>query len=180
MSLGVQAPADIDLEAIAFTLQAQVRYRSLESCEARIIGFNDSAVITVDPSKGEARARFSIGHELGHWHYHRGRSSICRADEIGGLSHASPTHPERVADAYAADLLLPPYLFEPEAKKLKRATFNAVDELSKAFRASRTATALRLLEYGPEPAILVCHSINGRRWFRRSKSVPVRWFPVNF
>jgi hypothetical protein len=177
MSLGVEAPADIDLEVIAFTLQAEVRYRQLDSCEARIIGYKGRAIITIDPSRGAPRARSSIGQELGHWHYHRGRSSICRSSEIGNHDQQSKLGPERVADSYAADLLLPPYLFAPASRKFKRVTFAGIEELATVFRSSRTATALRVLDYGPEPAVLVCHGIGGRRWFRRGKGIPDRWFP---
>ena len=175
LELGIQDPKEIDLEAIAFCVGAKVRYSELESCEARIIGFGDQAVITVDPRHGRERARFSIGHELGHWQFHRGRSAICRSEEIGNASNAS--HTERQADGFAADLLLPRYLFEPAAAKLRKTSFSAVGELARLFQASRTATALRMIDYGPEPAILVCHSAKGRRWFKRGKDVPDRWFP---
>jgi hypothetical protein len=46
--LGVTEPGEIDLEAIAFHLGAHVRYRTLDGCEARIIGSNDTAIITVN------------------------------------------------------------------------------------------------------------------------------------
>jgi hypothetical protein len=176
MSLGIDDPKAIDLEAIAWCVGAEVRYAALESCEARIIGYGDRAIITVDRRHGPARTRFSIGHELGHWNHHRGRSSVCRADDIGG--HTRPmSHPERIADSYGADLLLPPYLFQPAAAKLKRTTFAAVDHLAEQFQSSRTATAMRLVDLGPEPAIVVCHGVNGRKWFKRGPAVPDRWFP---
>ncbi len=176
VGLGIDEPKQIDLEAIAWTLGAEVRYAVLDSCEARIIGFGDRAIITVDQRHGRPRQRFSIGHELGHWHHHRGKSSVCRSDDIGNFARG-PTHPERVADAFASDLLLPRYLFEPAARKLKRATFAAVDELADTFQTSRTATALKLIDLGPEPAMLICHSAAGRRWFKRGRDVPDRWFP---
>ena len=179
-SAGVSQPGDIDLEAIAWLRGAEVRYAPLKSCEARIIGFGERAIITVDNRYGPARTRFSIGHELGHWHYHRGKSSVCRQEDIGGTpgaSERSVVNPERVADAFAADLLLPRYLFEPAAEKLKRTTFAGVDALAKAFQASRTATAIRMVDFGPEPAVLICHGPKGRKWFRRSSDVPERWFP---
>jgi len=175
LELGIDDPREIDLEAIAFCVGAKVRYSELESCEARIIGFGDKAVITVDPRHGRERARFSIGHELGHWNFHRGRSAICRSEEIGNA--ASSSHTERQADSFAADLLLPRYLFEAAAMKLRKTSFAAVSELARLFQASRTATALRLVDYGPEPSILICHSAKGRRWFKRGKDVPDRWFP---
>ena len=39
--LGVTDPDDIDLEAIAWTMGAEVRYRPLDGCEARILGRDD-------------------------------------------------------------------------------------------------------------------------------------------
>ncbi len=87
-SFGVTNPEDIDIEAIAWALGAKVRYDVLESCEARIIGFKDRAIITVKNEGDSRRRRFSIAHELGHWQHHRGRSSICRASDIGSPEQA--------------------------------------------------------------------------------------------
>ena len=36
--LGIVEPEEIDVEAIAWHLSAKVRYRSLHSCEARLVG----------------------------------------------------------------------------------------------------------------------------------------------
>ena len=58
-----------------------------------------------------------------------------------------------------------------------KATFDAVDQIRAEFQTSRTATALRMVDYGPEPALLVCHGPDGRRWFKRGPAVPDRWFP---
>lgn len=175
-SLGVTDPRDIDLEAIAFDQGATVKYRSLNGCEARILGYSDRAVITVDNRRLKSRVRFSTAHELGHWHNHRGRSLMCRSEDIGNPGN-SPFHPERVADSYAADLLLPRYLFVPRANALGKATFEALDKLKDDFLTSITATAIRLVEYGPEPAMLVCHGQLGRKWFNRPRHIPERWFP---
>jgi Zn-dependent peptidase ImmA (M78 family) len=175
LSLGIVDPKDLDLEAIAWCQGAEVRYATLASCEARIIGYGNRAIITVDPSHGSARTRYSIGHELGHWAHHRGSSSICRSDEIG--AHTPKNGSERIADGYAADLLMPSYLFKPAALRLKKVTFSAVTELANLFQTSRTATALRLVGVGPEPAMLICHGPEGRKWFNRGPDVPERWFP---
>lgn len=176
LSLGIDAPGDIDVEAIAWDAGAEVRFAQLDSCEARIIGYGSRAIITVEARSILPRKRFSVAHELGHWKYHRGRSFVCRSDDIGNQVRGT-TDPERVADAYAADLLLPAFLFEPLARKARRATFEAVDDIRAQFQMSRTAVALRMVDMGPEPAMLVCHGPSGRRWFRRGADVPDRWFP---
>lgn len=174
--LGITEPREIDLEAIAYDAGALVRYERLDGCEARIIGVGDRAVISVDPSRGHRRKRFSTGHELGHWRHHRGKSFRCRPDDIGGNVLAE-THPERVADAYAADLLLPAYLFRPLAQQFRASTLEAVDKLADIFDVSLTATARRLVDWGPDAAILICHTAHGRKWFHRSRDIPTRWFP---
>lgn len=175
-SLGITAPQDIDIEAIAFDRGAVIKYRSLSGCEARIVGVGDRAVISVSDNVIPARQRFSAAHELGHWHHHRGRSFSCRKEDIGNYQEGS-SNPERVADTYAADLLMPRYLFQPLANKAGSVTFEVIDALQAEFKTSITATARRLIDFGAEPAILICHGKMGRRWFKRATSVPARWFP---
>lgn len=174
--LGVTEPEDIDLEAIAWHVGAKVRYRELNSCEARIIGRGDRAIITVDERSPPSRRRFSLAHELGHWRHHRGRCLVCRAEEIGDRRRTS-TDPERVADGYASDLLIPRYILDPLLRKVRRPTLAALRELAKRFGTSLTATTIKVLEADQFPMLLVCHGEGGRRWFTSSPSVDRRWFP---
>ncbi len=177
IELGIEAPREIDLEAIAWDAGAEVRFASLDSCEARIIGYGNRAIITVEESSIPTRKRFSIGHELGHWKYHRGRSFVCRKDDIGARRMRDANDPERIADAYSADLLMPTFLLAPLARKTRRFTFEAVDELREQFQVSREAMTSRLIDIEPEPAVVIRHSQQGRVRFRRTRSVPERWFP---
>lgn len=174
-SLGVTQPMDIDLEAIAWSVGVKVREAALESCEARIIGYKDRAIITVQNGGDTRRRRFSIGHELGHWTHHRGRSSVCRSSEIGNPRSTSQL--ERQADRFAADILMPRYLFQPLAMAHNRPSFEAIDSLAGEFGTSRLATALRCIDLAEWPALLICHGAGGRRWFKRSNIVPDQWFP---
>ena len=172
--LGITEPSEIDLEAIAYHVNARVRYRPLDGCEARIVGSGDRAIITVNANSIPSRKRFSIAHELGHWRNHRGQCLVCRADDY------SPTHalePERVANTYAADLLMPNYMFQPIARQYAKLTFKTVNALSDIFETSKTATGFRLITSNHSPALLVCHGRNGRKWFLRGPSVPSKWFP---
>lgn len=174
-SLGITSPDEIDLEAIAWSVGAKVHEAELPSCEARIIGFQDQAIITVRNTGDPRRRRFSIGHELGHWIHHRGRSSICRSSDIGNPGAASQL--EKQADRFAADLLMPRYLFAPTVGEMKRPSFEIVDELATTFSTSRLATALRCVDIGSWPVVLICHGLSGRRWFKRATSVTDDWFP---
>ena len=173
--LGVTAAKEIDIEAIGYHRGACIKYRPLSGCEGRIIGANDRAVITVNSKAIPSRQRFTAAHELGHWHYHRGRSLICLPDDISNPAKGTP-HSERIADEYAADLLMPQFLFRPMAYQAGKVSFAAVESLRKEFKTSITATAIRLVQYGPEIAMLVCHNPSGRKWFCRSHDIPERWF----
>jgi hypothetical protein len=172
--LGISEPKEIDLEAIAFHLGARVRFRKLEGCEARIIGCNDTAIITIHHDCSPTRKRFSLAHEIGHWTHHRGRTLVCRVEEWRPQDKMSP---ERVANTFAADLLMPKYLFVPVARAYPKLNFKTVAEIAGVFRTSLTATAIRLVDWDHSPALLVCHSSSGRKWFTRGPSVPSRWFP---
>lgn len=172
--LGITEPDEIDLEAIAYYVNARVRFRPLDGCEARIIGHGDEAIITVNANSAYRRKRFSIAHELGHWHHHRGKCLACRLEEYRPRDALSP---ERAADGYAADLLMPYYLFKPLARQQGKLSFKAVNALAEIFNTSRPATAIRLVESDLSPALLVCHGSKGRKWFTRAPSVPQKWFP---
>jgi hypothetical protein len=63
------------------------------------------------------------------------------------------------------------------SKTSRLSTFEAVDALSREYSSSIPATTIRLVQYGPEPAMLVCHGPAGRKWFNRPQQIPERWFP---
>ena len=143
--LGVTEPSEIDIDAIAWSLGARVKYRPLDGCEARITGNGDQAIITVNSQSSRRRKRFSVAHELGHWKYDRGWVLVCHSDEIGRAGQNYPA-PERVADSYAAQLLMPAYIFDPIARSHPKATFQTVTAIADLFDTSITATAIRLVE----------------------------------
>ncbi len=148
-SLGVARPEDIDPEAIAWYVGAKVKRRILKNCEAMIIGRGSKAIISVNSMSMPERQRFSIGHELGHWAHHRGHSTACRSNEIGSFSSGNSA--ERVADQYAADLLMPWYLFKPLLLEIKRVELASLKHLASAFRCSLTATLIRLVQSDAHP-----------------------------
>jgi hypothetical protein len=175
-ALGIERPEQIDLEAIAWEGGAVVKYRPLDKCEAMIVGGQRRAIITVNSRAIPARRRFSLAHEIGHWHHHRGRILFCGAADIGNPAHG-PLDPESQADQFASDLLLPDFMFRPRIMKMKRLVLSAVREIAEEFSVSLTATLLKLVESDRFPLVVVCHSKQGRRWFRRAPMVPGWWFP---
>lgn len=174
---GITHPSEIDLEAIAYDKGAYVRYRLLDGCEARIVGKGNQAIISIDPRPIPTRKRFSLAHELAHWLLDRGSIGfLCKQSDIGARG-AVGNSAEAAANALAAQLLMPGYLFKPLSRK-KPLTFDTVSELSKLFRTSNTTTVLRLVEIGDYPGMVVCFGPNGRQWFHRGQDVPEEFWPI--
>lgn len=174
--LGITEPREIQIEAIAEHCGATIIYQPLKGSAARILGFGNRAFITVDSDSIRERQRFSAGHELGHWMLDRGKvaSFVC-AERVFATEWAND-NPERRANRYAADLLLPPFMFKPLAKN-REITFDTVKSLAGDFQTSLTATAIRLVELGSFPAMIVCNEPGRRRWFTRGPDVPTSIWP---
>jgi Zn-dependent peptidase ImmA (M78 family) len=176
MSLGIASPQEIDLEAIAWHLGAAVKYRHMDAADATIVGTLKRAIISINSSIIPTRRRFSLAHEIGHWHHHRGRVLFCGPSDIGNFA-GGPLDPERQADAFASDLILPSYLLRPKVLKLKRPTLALIREIAEEFDASLTATLIKIISEDRFPLLLVCHGKDRRRWFRRAAMIPEWWFP---
>lgn len=166
---GIEAPHEIWLEAIAQACQATIVYEALKGCEARLIGYADRAIITVNRGASLARQRFSAAHELGHWMWDRGRMVFqCVEKQLNG--EGALDNVERRANRFAAELLLPQSMFQ-KLSMGKPIVFATVQELAQVFRTSLTATAIRLVELAKSPAVLVCLDKESRRWSGRSPAV---------
>ena len=134
------------------------------NCEAQIIGFKDCAVVYVSSDTSPHRKRFSTGHELGHWHHHRGKSFVCRSSDIGNPIDEKSKDAERQADAYSGDLILPPFMVGPLLERKGEVSLEGIIELATIFNSSITAAAIRTIRMTRQPLILVAHNLLERMW----------------
>jgi Zn-dependent peptidase ImmA (M78 family) len=100
IELGISEPKEIDLDAIAWTRGAVVNYRPMDDCEATIVGSMRRAVNSINCRSMPERRRFSLAHEIGHWHYHRGRILFCGKNDVCNFANDA-LDPERRADEFA-------------------------------------------------------------------------------
>jgi Zn-dependent peptidase ImmA (M78 family) len=177
IDLGISEPKEIDLDAIAWTKGAVVNYRPMDGCEARIIGSKRRAVISVNSLSMPERRRFSLAHEIGHWHYHRGRILFCGKGDVCNFENDA-LNPERQADEFASDLLLPSFMLEPRVRKMKKPTLAAARELAEEFDASLTATLFKMTILNRFPMVVVCHNKVRRRWYEAATMIQPWWRPV--
>ena len=172
--LGITRPDEIDIDVIAYTCGATTRDAELTGCEAALVGKGDKAIITVRRQSSQARRRFSIGHELGHWMRDRGNVSFsCRKSDVSAISRGR----ERRANEFASELLLPAYLFDPLAQD-RSLDLETVRDLADTFRTSSTATAIKLVRRGSYPAVLASYKRGRREWFIPSDTVPSAFTPL--
>ena len=90
----------------------------------------------------------------------------------------SEDNPEKRANRFAADLLLPPRMFRPLAKDLP-ITSASVESLAAIFNMSLSATAIRLVEYGSYPAMLICSGTAGRQRYVANSTVNGKLWPLD-
>lgn len=174
-SYGVEDPSHIDLEAVAFDRGALVIYRPLNGSEARLVVHGDKAIISVNEGSLLGRRRFSLAHEIAHWMQDRKRGSFLCAKEDIGPQNAEAKSLEADANRYASQLILPDYLVVPRIER-KPVTLDTAAGLSKDFKSSLTAAAIKLAKRSTAPAVIVCHSQSKREWFSTSMAFPLDLF----
>ncbi|WP_081769025.1 ImmA/IrrE family metallo-endopeptidase [Herbaspirillum sp. RV1423] len=167
---GVTKAEHIDLDAIASRHGANVVYRPLGGCEARLVAYGDSAVISVSSASIEGRQRFSLGHELAHWLCDRGRGFLCAKEDIGP-QNAEARNVEASANAFASQLILPSYLVDSWIGS-QAITLGLAANLAKDFNTSLTAAAIKLVRRASGQSSVMCHNQSRLLWRERSLKFP--------
>lgn len=127
------------------------------------------------------RARFTFAHELGHYFIDHHRNALMQ-----GLSpsHSSKTgfvsknFAEREADYFASCLLLPESRFKADCFR-RKFSFELIDELSKKYQSSFTATALRFTSIGNHPIMVVLSFKGAVKWYWSSQDFPYKYLLHN-
>jgi len=181
--IGIYQPEDIDLELVAFHLNAEVRYSPLSNYEGQIIGTDSHAIITLDDRGHPLRQKFSLGHEIGHWVNDRGRNLTyrCTTEDMRRRWSKDRNNPrqqvEARANAFSAQLMMPDHIL-PDYQNGLDVTAESISHLASIFNVSKTSMAIRFIETNELPCILICWSKSGtRKWFTRNPIVPDSIWP---
>jgi Zn-dependent peptidase ImmA (M78 family) len=168
---------EIDIEAISFDQGATVIERELKGCEAMIIGANDKATITINSKSNEARKRFSIGHELGHWFKDRGKvGNLCSKHDMDSPNGKSKMR-ENIANSFASELLIPNYLLIPKLTSSKL-NLELIRAISNDFNTSFIASLRRVISTNFHMGFFAIYKKNGsRRLFHANSDMPYSFLP---
>lgn len=181
--LGVNEPQDINLQRLYEQCNLTLEYSSDMSADAEImIAPNHHGIITINQDQHPVRQRFSIAHELGHWHLHKNQAMfVCDTNHGSSRSffeEQTGKNKERQADRFAADLLMPPYMLKPMVKKQSRIDFCAIKQLSKTFQTSISATAIQIVNIGDHPILIAVYNERGNLlYFQRSALLNEKLWP---
>ncbi|WP_051999990.1 ImmA/IrrE family metallo-endopeptidase [Caenispirillum salinarum] len=144
-----QGAAPVDLEGMARDLGIAVHYdRELPDTISGKIqrigpgGSGSNFAIHINAKHHPNRQRFTLAHELAHFHMHRDRIREGVVDNEMYRSETLSNHLERQANQYAAAILLPAPLVKAEYQN----TGGDVDEMARIFRVSPQAMQIRLDE----------------------------------
>lgn len=112
------------------------------------------------------RTRFSIAHELGHYHLDAHRAHLLG----GGAPHGSKGEfivdavVEREADAFAAALLLPAREVKPIVNR-GPFSLSTIEVIADTFKVSRVSAAIRAVNLCHFPAAIAGLPVGGLPWF---------------
>lgn len=130
-------------------------------------------LIVLSPGQTSGRRRFSIAHELGHYHIPRHKEIVkppC-ADADLLVRDGDAKIIEWEANDFAAELLMPARLFAADADR-RTPCFSSVYELAspQLYDVSATAAAWRLVQTTEESCALVVTSDGVVEWVARSRT----------
>ena len=163
-SFYVGAPEEIDLNVIANLCKLSIEHGSIDSCEGRLISNPHGGIIRVGNNQSEERMRFTIAHEIGHYRLHK---KVLIIDNQQNLNTWHDQSIETEANIFAAELLMPEFLFVQELRG-KTPSLELVNKLSRRYKTSKLASAIQMIEYTNEPCALVYSACGKIKWCKRS------------
>ena len=172
---GITEPNEIDIYAIAIDKNLMILDKKIDGAKGRLICREEIGIVVVDSKIDlEARKRFVIAHELGHFELHKTKRQINICDEEAFLIHYKTSEFENEANIFAGELLIPEELLN-KFDNSKDFSKNHISNLANIFNVSLSACAFRYVENGRLPIALI-YSKNGIIiWYKINK-----YFPFHF
>jgi len=168
LELGFTDPTIYRLEDLALLQNIIIKEEELDGYEARLIQKEDIGLITIDSRTTlESRRRFSIAHEMGHFHLHKAKNPAFFCTEKMFYDWYKNNQLESEANAFAAEFLMPKGLFRKECGN-QLPSFDLISSLSDRFITSMTSCCIRYVEIGPYPSALFATVDGYVKWIRKS------------
>lgn len=174
-ALGWSQPTDLSIEEIAWACGLVVQYKEMSGSEGRIIMSDKEAIITVNDSiTYQPKINYILSHEIGHAFLHRGILPLFNETHKTLSEWYTTGNHESEANYFAAELLMPSWLFSKKVTK-KKLNLQLIEETASYFGASKTATFLRYRDLGDFPIMIVFIENGKVKWKSHSIDFPFKW-----
>lgn len=164
---GLNRPSEIILEDIAYALGIEVTIGPLTGADAHLVRVGNKGGITIsDRITERGRQRFAIGHEIGHWELHAGRTQVflCTAEDMRDYQSSAE---EIEANIFSSELLMPMRMMLPNYRTMAPG-LKVPEEIAARFDVSLTAATLRYVSKFNLPLMVVFSSKGKVTWWRRN------------
>jgi hypothetical protein len=165
----LQLPPKVDLYQLASDLKLSIVEVDSQSFDGALLrsSQNSSGRVLVRRGIREGgRKRFTIAHEIGHYIMHGVQQMPCSSRVIEGWRIGQPA-PEREADIFASELLLPTSDVTLHINK-RWPSMKIVSDIAEHFGASMMAAARKFCDVAPQACAVVWSSQRQIRWFHPS------------
>jgi len=166
--LNISSPP-INVFDVCSSLNIDITYKAFDDVDACFILKNGSKKIIVNNFiRYPTREKFTIAHELGHYFLPKHRKIyLCSPDDIQNFE-SNKKH-ENEANEFAAEFLMPNYLFKLDVEKMPL-SMETLKELSNKYETSLTSTAIKYIKTINAPVALFFSDRNNIRWAIKSDS----------
>jgi Zn-dependent peptidase ImmA (M78 family) len=157
--LNISSPDDLlHLKQIIYARGAIYREWPIQGAEARLMIGQGKPIITVSSSPliNHQRRRFSVVHELGHLELHHGSGLLmsCTKEDIQYKPDNTNIDLEQEANQFASAFLMPARFVQKPFSE-SEPSFDLISEWATELATSLTATAIRFVQFTPEPVAVV-------------------------
>lgn len=152
----------------------EVESDGFEGALVRALGLPLGAIALRASSRDTGRMNFTIAHEIGHFILpgHDQASFACTAADVANWADASTgREPEREADEFAAELLMPVSLVEEVIQGVSP-SLGVIEKIARKSGASLSAAAWRYCDLASEKCAVVWSTDGAIQWVKRARGFP--------
>ncbi len=145
IEFGIYNPP-VPIEEIVDKLGIKVSFAPSNDYSGILIRKKGQTLMGINSNEPEARKRFSIAHELGHFLFSKKSVSV----DYRISNYVEKPEEEKHADSFAANILMPRRWVSRDFEKISRGTItqNNLTDLAKKYKVSPDAMKFRLANIG--------------------------------